>query len=51
MELAKYNITRNGIKHVDVRLHVAEDQLRHNPVNKKAQADFLKKWDMKSKLN
>ena len=51
IDTAKSTIARNGIKHVDVRLHNTEEQLRHNPVNKKAQADFLKKWAMKSKLN
>lgn len=36
-------ITKNGIDCVKVRLHGKEDQLGHNPANKKAQADFLKR--------
>lgn len=40
---AKSTITRNGINSVDVRLRCKEEQLGHNPVNKKAQADFLKR--------
>ena len=40
---AKSTITRNGINSIRVRLHCGEDQLRYNPINKKAQADFLKK--------
>lgn len=40
---AKKTITKNGIKCVNVMLNGKEEQLSHNPVNKKAQADFLKR--------
>ena len=43
MREAKSTITRTGINSVKVRLHCGEDQLRYNPANKKAQADFLKR--------
>lgn len=43
MNTARSTITRNGISSVRVSLHCGEEQLRHNPVNRKAQADFLKR--------
>lgn len=47
---AKKTITRNGIKSVKVRLHGKEEQLSHNPVNKKAQADFLKRMGYEKQI-
>ena len=43
IRLAKRTIATNGIENVKVRLHNGEDQLRNNPANIKAQADFLKR--------
>ena len=50
MREAKSTITRNGIECVDVRLHNKEDQLRHNPANRKAQADFLKRMGYEKQI-
>lgn len=47
---AKKTITRNGIKSVKVRLHGKEEQLSHNPVNKKAQADFLRRMGYEKQI-
>lgn len=47
---AKSTITRNGINSVDVRLRCKEEQLSHNPVNKKAQADFLKRMGYEKQI-
>lgn len=47
---AKSTITRNGINSVDVRLRCKEEQLGHNPVNKKAQADFLKRMGYEKQI-
>lgn len=40
---ARKTITKNGINSVEVRIHCKDEQLGHNPVNIKAQADFLKR--------
>lgn len=47
---AKKTITKNGINCVNVRLHGKEEQLSHNPVNKKAQADFLKRMGYEKQI-
>ena len=46
----KSTITRNGINSVDVRLRCKEEQLGHNPRNKKAQADFLKRMGYEKQI-
>lgn len=43
MSTARSTITRDGINSVNVRLNCGHEQLRYNPVNRKAQADFLKR--------
>lgn len=43
MREARKTIVIDSIENVRVMLNNTEEQLRHNPVNKKAQADFLKK--------
>ena len=50
MNIARSTITRNGIKSVNVRPHCGGEQLRHNPVNRKAQADFLKRMGYEKKV-
>lgn len=47
---AKKTITKNGINCVNVRLHGKEEQLSHNPVNKKAQADFLRRMGYEKQI-
>lgn len=47
---ARSTITRNGIDSVRVRLHCGAEQLRYNPVNRKAQADFLKRMGYEKKV-
>lgn len=47
---AKKTITKNGINCVNVRLHGKDEQLGHNPVNKKAQADFLRRMGYEKQI-
>lgn len=50
MREARKTIVIDGIENVRVMLNNTEEQLRHNPVNKKAQADFLKKMGYEKQI-
>lgn len=47
---ATKTIAKDGINCVKVRLHCGEEQLRHNQVNRKAQAEFLKRMGYEKQI-
>jgi hypothetical protein len=51
VEKARQTITRNGIETISLFPDGADGQLENNPVNVKAQADFVSKMGYKKKVN